>query len=47
MSGDAVKGHHCHCLAMMILSITDKNSKAEGCIRMYVDRKPVMAGEEE
>lgn len=47
MDGDAVKGHHCHNLAMMILSPTDKNSYSEGYIRTYADRKPVMAGEEE
>lgn len=41
------KGHHSDDLAM-ILNIADKKSQAKGDIRTHVvDRKPVLAGEEE
>lgn len=41
------KGHHSDDLAM-ILNMADKKSQAEGYIRTHVvDRKPVLAGEEE
>lgn len=41
------KGRHGHNLAMILNAHPDKESQAEGYIRTRVDRKPVLAGEEE